>query len=260
MEAISKMDEKLENISRGQQSMKDSVENKLNKLSEQIGDECKKVTENLMIEITQVKDQVMNIDKKVYDMDKSLNDDIIGLRARLERVEETASDREPEFNTERTIVVCGIRYSEDENVMEKARIFVHNGLCLNLDLVNAMRTPMRESRPGILKIEFANKEDKIEALKQKRQLKDHPSYRNTYARSSQSHLERIKSINTIILIRELGLDEKWRIAGNGKLVTKDNNNGEPRADDNEQEGRGRGANRSARGLGRGRGRGRGGQG
>ena len=49
-------------------------------------------------------------------------------------------------------------------------MFVSVGLRKKLEIVNVIRTPFQDGKPGIVKIQFENKDKKIEELKATTQL------------------------------------------------------------------------------------------
>ena len=52
-------------------------------------------------------------------------------------------------------------------------------------------------------------------------LQENISYRRVYMRSSQTHAERISQHNTQTLLQELGMDRRFRLTGNGRLMHLD---------------------------------------
>ena len=89
-----------------------------------------------------------------------------------------------------------------------------------MQVVNATRTPLRDNKPGIVKIEFKDTDTKVAVLRAKSQLGNDDRYRRVFIRSAQSHVERVSQKNTMAVLREMGLEDKFRFTGNGKLVPK----------------------------------------
>ena len=83
-----------------------------------------------------------------------------------------------------------------------------------------MRTPHRDNKPGIVKIQFKDKDTKIAVLREKSRLLQDERYKRVFIRSSQPHIERVAQKNTMAILREMGIDHKYRFSGNGKLVPK----------------------------------------
>ena len=61
-------------------------------------------------------------------------------------------------------------------------------------IVNTMRTPQRQGRKGVLKIQVQTVEEKINLLGKKSCLKNSSHYKNIFVRSSKSHSERLQEI------------------------------------------------------------------
>lgn len=99
-----------------------------------------------------------------------------------------------------------------------------DGLGLDVTVADSYRTPFKNNKPGIVKIQFTCLGDKIAALRAKRKLTENDQYKRVYIRSSQSHTERLLHLNTQILLKECGAEGRYRLTGSGRLVPKDGNN------------------------------------
>ena len=146
----------------------------------------------------------------------NVQQEVVTLKNRVKDLEE---EEEEPFDPEVTVVITGLEYDHDENLREKGVALVTDGLDIDVDIINIMRTPMKDERPGIVKIEFRNKEDKIKVLQNKQKLKDNVQFANVYMRSSFPHAERVARFNTHVLLREIGVENKYHVSGNGRLVT-----------------------------------------
>ena len=123
-------------------------------------------------------------------MHADFSDAVEELKAWLANVESASANELKPFDPEVTIVATGVLYSPDENVLEKAKALVKDGLGLDLEVVNAaMCAPDRNDKPGILKLQFKTVADKIEALLVKKKLLEKERFKRVYIRSSQSHVE-----------------------------------------------------------------------
>ena len=88
-------------------------------------------------------------------------------------------------------------------------------------IVNAMRTPQRQGRKGVLKIEVRTVDEKINLLRKKSSLQNFSQYKNIFVRSSKSHSERLQEINFRTVLSQLPDGSQYRIAGNGRIVKRD---------------------------------------
>ena len=109
-----------------------------------------------------------------------------------------------------------IHYEADEDIVKKAEALVKDCLGLDTLVVNAMRTPFRNNRPGIIKIQFSSINDKITVLQNKMKLQENISYRRV--RSSQTRAEGISQHNTQTLLQHLGMERRFWLTGKGRLM------------------------------------------
>jgi len=78
----------------------------------------------------------------------------------------------------------------------------------------------RNNKPGIVKIKLPTRDEKIKALRLKRNLMDN-GYNGVYLRSSMSHTDRVAQPNLVSILRELPNGNKYHVTGNGKVILKD---------------------------------------
>ena len=116
-------------------------------------------------------------------------------------------------------------YSEGENITEKAEKLVKDGVGLpDVPVVRAMRTPHREGRPGVVKIQVRHLEDEKKLLTSKKELKNGTNmYKKVYIRTSKSHLERLIDLNFRTLLQELPNGPAYRVTGSGRVIKVDQN-------------------------------------
>ena len=200
--AIKSLETKLEESIEENRSYKAVVENKLEEMSKNMEKHIEKLRGEFEKKLTTIQTEVGE------------------LKGRIETIEDDLED-EP-FDPEVTIVVMGMSYEEEENLNDKVDSLLQEGLETNLRAANTMRTPMKGSKPGIVKIEFQNKSDKITALRKKQMLKKKKKFEKLYMRSAFPHAERVAQYNTQVLLREIGAEKRFQISGSGKLVEKSN--------------------------------------
>ena len=75
--------------------------------------------------------------------------------------------------------------------------------------------------PGLVKTKLPTVNDKVTALRAKRNLLD-TGYRRVYIRSSQSHSDRIMQQSLQTILSDIPNGERYRVTGHGKIVKKDN--------------------------------------
>ncbi len=127
------------------------------------------------------------------------------------------STSKKDFDPEITVVAYRIPYEPNENLSEKVNLLVQQGLeIMDLDIVQVTRTPVRQGRPGIVKIECHNLQDKLRILRSKELLRQKAGWmKNVYLRSSKTHIERLMDLNFRTIIDDL--NGEYKITGNGRI-------------------------------------------
>ena len=139
-----------------------------------------------------------------------------------ERLESRPPASTPPYDPENTIIANGVVQDENEDVMQKAKEIVQDGLGLDsTTVVRATRVPSRGTQPGLMKIEFPDVNTKVTALRAKQRLQNYDENGRIFIRSAKSHVERIIEINFRMLLKELPNGNQFRITSNGRLVRKD---------------------------------------
>ena len=126
-----------------------------------------------------------------------------------------------EFDYDLTIACPGVRYSPDEDLQQKAEQLVHEGLALpGVKVVRAMRTPYRNGRPGMVKIEFETIEAKKLVLGQSSRLQNWTVLGKVYIRGSQTHEQRTNTENWRTIIKGQGLENDYLVNKNGRVLPR----------------------------------------
>ena len=219
--AISRLESKLEQSMKEQNSFRDSVEQRLRNMEEslekKITTECESVRNEITIDIQMLTDKVNTFDTSLKKVPCMLNRHYNPTK--LENGLGSASNTA--FNPDTTIVATGMGFSQDENIKDKAERFVRDGLGLDdISVINAMRTPFRNNKPGIVKIQFESKAEKERALDRRFNLKD-SVYKRVFIRTSMSHTERLIHQNTKILLEAAGVTDSYTVLQSGRAVKKE---------------------------------------
>ena len=208
----------------------------------------------LQQEVSSLNDKISNIDPRVTDCENRiarLEDNYDGKFAEHDEVLNSLLAKEDEFPIDKSLVCTGLTENATENIMTKTQDLITNGLEMDdVRVINARRLTSRNGKPGLVKIVLPTIDDKIRALRNKRRLSTN-GYGRVYIRSSQSHTDRLVQQNIETLLKELPNGNQYRITANGKLIKRDNWDGNIAPD------RGVAGAGFGRGIGRGRGRGRG---
>jgi hypothetical protein len=189
------------------------------------------------------------------------------LNKKIEKLEErvagfediSVSQQNETFSPDVSIVAINLPESANENLETKVNEMISIGLGLpEITAARVMRLKGRDGKTGIVKIQCYNKNDKIALLKAKQNLKDISMYKRVYLRSSFSHVERLARLNFETLLRQIPGGHRFRLAGNGRIISRDQENEDNQGSDMTQNAGNsyRGRRETMRGSYRGRGRGR----
>ena len=160
------------------QSMETRIENLKKGLVMKIESESKGLRDEMYIELTKVGDRVNVIENPLSRFEADLRVEVTQLKSRVLKVKSNTGS-EP-FAPDVTIVASGLRFSEGEDILAKAKELITSGLQLPAEVVNAERTPARDGRPGIVKIEFPDVDTKVQVLRAKMNLATMITATNVY--------------------------------------------------------------------------------
>ena len=132
----------------------------------------------------------------------------------------------PLKDTDRCVIASGIQYQIDENIEAKVgRLIAELGphLPINVEVIATERLKARSSEHiPLVRIAFGDVQQKISVLKAKQNLAKSQEFRKVRLRSSKTHVERILEMNFKTIMEEFpDIDNKFRIANNGKLIPKE---------------------------------------
>ena len=182
---------------------------------------------NVVSEIRTVNKKQDKIMKKLKDMETKLTQhdkDIKDLKQEHEELKDQVKHidhKKEDFDPDVTLVAINTPFFAGEDTFILAQHILQAGGSGDKEIVNTLRTKQRNGRNGILKIELKSKQDKIDVLKKKSNLKQSTEFKRVYLRSSKSHSERLLEVNIKTLLSEIPNGTQYRVAGNGRLVKKD---------------------------------------
>ena len=129
-----------------------------------------------------------------------------------------------------TVIAKGLPFIDGEDLLTTARELIETmgeDVYSRVNVVAASRLRARyRNKPGLVKISLANLEQKVLVLRNKRKLKDTVEFKRVYLEGAKSHVERLIEINTRALLRELPQGRTYRVAGNGRLLRRQNQHGD----------------------------------
>ena len=126
----------------------------------------------------------------------------------------------PKFDPELSLIVSGLSQEDGENVLDITQRMLSEGLGTEYAVVDAERLKGRGSNPGLVKVQCQTKEGKIEILRLKTKLKDHPDYKKVYLSTAKSHTDPLIELNFKTLLRDIPGGRNYFIAGNGRLIKR----------------------------------------
>jgi hypothetical protein len=134
------------------------------------------------------------------------------LEKRMSELEITSThhNRVP-FDCNYTVIYINWREETGEHLDTKVQNLVQNGLGLRgVRPKRVMRLKSRDGKPGLVKIELATEEEKINVLRAKRNLNDTREYKRVYLCRSMPHAERLIQINFNQILKEMPNGNKFR--------------------------------------------------
>ena len=193
-----------------------------------------RLCENLDKKLTTLTNTVDNLRSDIFMELSRLNDKIKMVEERLEAVE-SAQPTQTEYSTDTTVVVINFREQPGESIADQCQKMLNEGLGLRqIKPVRCTRLLSRDSKPGLVKIQCATKQDKINILKNKGHLQSSTAYKRVYVRSAQTHEERMMRLNMQTLLKDLPHGDRYRFTGNGRLVKKTEQSGGQQTPNQEQ--------------------------
>jgi hypothetical protein len=124
-----------------------------------------------------------------------------------------------EFNYDDTIIVNNLPQKNNENLDHEVDCLLRQGLSLsNVDVVKTKRLNSNNNKPGLVKVQLRDLEEKRRVLQAKFHLKDSDTYGRVHICSSKPYAERVAEMNMKTLLNALPIGKEFRISANGKLI------------------------------------------
>ena len=143
------------------------------------------------------------------------------------------------FEPDTTVIADNLPFEDNEDLDSKVQTMIRRDLAINVPVVRTTRLRPRPprvtrhgnvSKPGLVKIQFQNVEDKVRVLREKRALMNSSEFSNVFLRSSKSHSDRLAEQNLKTLLDLIPDGKSYQVTGNGRLVKRDQRN--PSAENN----------------------------
>ncbi len=125
------------------------------------------------------------------------------------------------FLPDRSVVVYGLKIEESETLDNKVEWLLQTVLGLTSHPEFFEKTDDKtDNKPGVVKIEFNNKWDKIAALKAKRKCLEVDSAKGIIIRSCDSHDARVSKLNARFFISKLSDAKNYIVTSHGLVKRK----------------------------------------
>ena len=242
--------EKMQPVSEGISVSNEDLMNELRAI--RLGQEDLKSA--LQQEIKNLREEMVErIDSRVSTMKKAVDKELVSMRSeinmikkmetRVEKVEGAVNNVRPDdpeisFPTDRSIVVLNLIESANVVATDEVKNLLTDGLDLqNIDIVKAERTPGKNGKLGIVKVQFQTKEAKVNVLKVKKKLEKTENYKKVYLKGLMTHAERLIELNARTLLSQIPQKKDFRITSSGRIVSRNKRapiDGNSAADNNDE--------------------------
>ena len=215
------------------------------------------------------------IEKETKELQEYIDGEMNRMIMRIDELEkkvegfEKKQEEKDAFNEEQTVILSFLPQNDNEDLNQEVDTLIRQGLRLpHIPIVNTKRLNSTGNKPGIVKVQFKNLDDKKRVLNAKFNLAESQDYKKVHIRSSRSHADRLQEQNLKTLINfAFPANKDLYFTSNGRLMVSGFADGRDGGRDGVQDrgrGRDRGGDRgggrdggrsNGRGVGRGNGRG-----
>ena len=126
---------------------------------------------------------------------------------------------------DRCVIVRGLKYEQGENLDVKIATLLSTlgpDVQSTVNVVSFERKQARGTTPGLVKIAFETKEQKILVLRAKSRLAG-SSFSRVYIGAGKSHIERVLENNIKTVLNMIPDGNQYRLTGSGRLIRKQAN-------------------------------------
>ena len=185
-------------------SLHDSINNLKWEIAQDLNEKLTAIDQRINLEVSHITSRFDDLESKVNALDMKMK----------------RSGRKP-FDPEVTLVAFGVSVDSKKSEMDIAKELLQELGVDDAPVVGVMRLASRNDRPGLLKIELANPEDKVRVLKNKSRFAFSERYKRVYIRSAHFHVERVLEKNFKTILGILPNGNEYKLTGHGLLLRKD---------------------------------------
>lgn len=210
-------------LKESQETMKKSLESRLEAVTSTITANINSLRDEIYVELGRLENKIKGVENKIVVLEEKQMDQI----------------PKQDYPVETSVVIINWREEVDEDIQAKCTDLLQNKLGMR-DMIpmQCVRLRSRNTKPGVVKLQFRSKQEKIDVLRKKHELRKLQPFKHVYIRSAQSHEERLMRQNLEFLMKELPNGNELRLTGNGRLVRKTDDSSQAEGPGSSQEGRG----------------------
>lgn len=223
----------IQTLQTSQNSMKQVLETKIDKLKEDMKLDIEKKVKGLKDDISlalgvqttridQVVKEIESLSNRVGEIEKSVLPPPGG-----QANDNAAINGQQMFrpghvdDSDMSVIVSGLTFDKDENLLTIAQELIKaidNDVSTKVEITKTVRFTSRvQGKPGLVKVSFRNVGEKILVLRNKMKLKDKEPYKRVYINSCKTRAERLMEYNARSLLRQLPDGRNFRVDASGRI-------------------------------------------
>ena len=210
---------RLDSLDAKQDSVKLSLENKIDQLSQDLSKcvdtKLKEIKEEFSAEITVLKEECDTLKATV----QRIQDHLQAANAN--------AFSDPCNDPDRCVIITNMPVNEQTELKHQiAEIFDEMGPDVSsIEIVATKRLPKRKNQPGLVKVALENLEAKKTVLKSKNKLSQ-SRFSGIWIRNSMPHIERLIHLNFRQLLKIVPNGSMYRVSGSGRIYLRDHDGDE----------------------------------
>ena len=184
--------------------------------------------DSLKSTVNGLEDKIMsNIRGVIREETRKFDNEIELMKGRMDNMESRFMELTGEstnsphmFDCNTSVIVINLVQHADEDPAAVCQGLFSDVLEIDVTVAKAERLKSRNDKPGIIKCQLANLQEKIDVLRNKKNVRNDDTTKNVFIARMKSHEERLIEINVKALLKELPNGNQFRFTGSGRLVDK----------------------------------------
>ena len=120
------------------------------------------------------------------------------------------------FDCNRSVIVINLVEQDREDPVAVCQALFTEVLGIKVTVIKVERLKSRNNKPGLIKCQLSSLTEKINVLRNKRNVSDNENTQNVYIARKKSHEERLIQNNVKALLKELPNEHTYKFTGSGK--------------------------------------------